>query len=100
MPYLFACHRESVLLTLPVTFLGEHQRLIRASMAHRWAKAAFHCRNALHMRRAVVSLAYALKWDTEWTRRTKLIWAFSRGKKKIPNSFDLGAYKSVAWRRS
>ena len=99
MPYLWASHRESVLPTLPAAFLEEHKRLIRISMAHRWAKAAFHCRDAFHIRRAIVSLAYALKWDNGWVRRARLIWGFSRGRKKIPNSFDLGAYKSAAWRR-
>ena len=69
MPYLWASHRESVLPSLPAAFLEEHKRLIRISMAHRWAKAAFHCRDAFHIRRAIVSLAYALKWDNGWVRR-------------------------------
>ena len=93
MPYLWACHRELVVPTLPPALFEQHGSLIRTSMAHRWAKAAFHRRKTLHMRRALVSLGYALKWDRDWARRARLIWAFGRGKRKILKSFDLGAFK-------
>ena len=96
MPYLWACHRESIVPTLPPALLEQHGSLIRTSMAHRWAKAAFHCRKTLHMRRALVCLGYALKWDPDWARRARLIWSFGRGKKKILNSFDLGAFKKTS----
>ena len=93
MPYLWARHRESILPTLPPALLEQHGLLIRTSMAHRWAKAAFHCRKTRHPRRAMICLAHALKWDSDWGRRARLIWSFGRGKKEILNSFDLGPFK-------
>jgi hypothetical protein len=45
------------------------------------------------MRRALTCLGHALKWDDDWARRARLIWAFSMDNKKILNSFDLGPFK-------
>ena len=93
MPYLRACHRESAVPMLPAALIEQHGPLIRTSLAHRWAKAAFHCRKR-QPRRAAVCLAYALKWDRNWRRRARLIWAFGRGQKQILNSFDLGPFNN------
>jgi hypothetical protein len=93
MTYLWACYRESIVSTLPPALFEQHGDLIRNSMAHRWAKAAFTCRRGHRMARALTCLGYALKWDDDWARRARLIWAFSRDNKKILNAFDLGPFK-------
>jgi glycosyltransferase involved in cell wall biosynthesis len=85
MTYLWACYRESVVRTLPPALFEQHGDLIRNSMAHRWAKAAFTCRRGHRMRRALTCLGYALKWDDDWARRARLIWGFSMNDKRILN---------------
>jgi glycosyltransferase involved in cell wall biosynthesis len=88
LPYLWACHLQTALLRLPKSLLEEHGRLIRTSMARRWARSAFSCRQTKQVGRAMLSLLYALWWDYKWPRRRRLIRSFCRGNKDVLVSFE------------
>ena len=83
LKYLWTRHLSHSVLRLPKPVFKEHEHLIRTAVARRWADTALTNRRARNRVKALNSLRQAVWWDYDWGRRLRLVWWFSRGRKRV-----------------
>ena len=81
--YLWTCHLEGSISRLPAPVFKQHEQVIRAKMAHRWAAVALLNRETRKQKQAFDSLLRALRWDHSSSRRLRLLWSFLWGTKGV-----------------
>lgn len=79
---------ETLISKLPEDLVKPHRRLIRTSLAGRWASVAFFARQKGEKRLALIGLLRAVWWDYDWKRRLELIWAFALSRRSVLAKFS------------
>ena len=88
LKYLWTCHLSHFVLRLPKRLLKNHEHLIRTAVARRWAATALRNRRARKIVPALKSLVQAVWWDHDWFRSLRLVWWFSRGRKRVRSHYQ------------